>query len=434
MEVELHDGFNNFALHDDRVFTFVGLTQDWALDLADRHLLKGGFEVKRLSATYDYSNEIREDFDEATEQPIYDATLVAMKPDGTEVGVYLARRIRLARPLTLEWGARYDHLSWTGDDLWSPRVNLAYAHGARTTLRAGWGWFYQPEGIHQVPVQDGERRFQQAERAEHRMLGITHALTPTIHARAEVYQKKLSDLHPRYLNLEDATTDFTPEVSGDRIRLDPIGGEARGVEFFLRKDQGRAFNWLVSYSYAVVEDHVIDGNGTRLDVPRRFDQRHTIYLDANYQPNPKWRFSVAWQYHTGWPYTDITFRSVEGEDGVFHVEGQWGPYNGVRFPAFHRLDLRVRRYFEFSRSRLSVFAEVSNGYDRLNVRNYDYAVSLQPNGTLRVDRFADDWLPLLPSIGMLGFVSVKRDVVRTAYLVLHPTRSHRCNAPPDPRS
>ena len=398
MEVERDDGFNNFTLHDDRAFSFIGLTQDWTLDLADRHVLKGGFEVKRLSATYNYSNEIREDFD--AEQPTYDTTLVAMKPDGTEVGVYLAHRVRLARPLTLEWGARYDHLSWTGDDLWSPRVNLAYALGARTTLRAGWGRFYQPDGIHQVPVQDGERRFQRAERAEHRMLGITHALTPTIHARVELYQKKLSDLHLRYVNLEDATTDFAPEVSDDRVRLHPIGGDARGVEFFLRKDQGRTFNWLVSYSYAVVEDHILDADGTRLDVPRRFDQRHTLYLDANYQPNPKWRFSVAWQYHTGWPYTDLIFRRVAGEDGVFHVEGRWGPYNGARFPAFHRLDLRVRRYFEFSRSRLSVFAEVSNVYDRSNVRNYEYNVSLQPNGALRVNRLADDWLPLLPSIGI----------------------------------
>ncbi len=136
------------------------------------------------------------------------------------------------------------------------------------------------------------------------------------------------------------------------------------------------------------------------EIPGVYDQRHTIYLDGNYRPNPKWRLNLAWQYHSGWPYTDITFGRIDGEDGTVAVNGQYGAYNGARLPAYHRLDLRVRRYFEFSRSRLSVFAEVSNVYDRSNVRQYDYNVSAPPGGGLTIRRTAEDWLPLLPSLGV----------------------------------
>lgn len=69
-------------------------------------------------------------------------------------------------------------------------------------------------------------------------------------------------------------------------------------------------------------------------------------------------------------------------------------------PAYHRLDVRVRRYFDFSRSCLSVFAEVSNLYDRSNVRSYDYDVFVRSNDTLAIERTTSDWLLLLPSLGL----------------------------------
>lgn len=386
-----------YAVDDDRSFVFAGIKQDWTFELGERHLLKGGFGVKQLGASYAYANRVRTRAEVVDDQLIldFDSTQVNTKPEGREAQVYLGHRMRIARPLTVEWGARYDHSSWTGDDLISPRVNLAYALGRRTTLRAGWGRFYQTQSLHHLDVQDGVATFYAAEASEHRMMGLAHALTPNIHLRLDVYQKKLSDLHPRFVNFEETSTEFFPEAFGNRIRLDPERGEASGIEVFIRKDNGRTLNWLASYSFAHVEEK-IDGR----DVPRGFDQRHTVFVDLAYRPSPAWRFSLAWQYHSGWPYTEITFERIDGEDGTVAVRGQYGAYNGARLPAYHRLDLRVRRYFEFSRSRLSVFAEVSNVYDRSNVRQYDYDVSAPPSGGLTVRRTAEDWLPLLPSLGV----------------------------------
>ncbi len=398
-ENSARNGWALFTLNDERDFTFAGVKQDWTFDLATHHFLKGGVEVKGMQATYDYFNEDLINVSLTQEgQPIltYDSTRADLNPDGLEFGAYVSHRMRLAPPLTVEWGLRYDHMSWSDDDLLSPRLNVAYAVSKKTTLRAGWGHFYQAQGIHKLDVQDGDDRFYGAERAEHRMVGITHAVTPNVHVRVEAYQKKLTDVRPRYVSIENDNTDFFPEAQSynARARLAPSNAEAKGIEVFARKDGGK-MNWLASYSYAVVEDHI----GGR-DYPRSFDQRHTVFADVGYQPTEKWRISLAWQFHTGWPYTERHFRTVELADGSLGVESFFGDYNAARFPSFHRMDVRVSRYFDFSRSRLAVFAEVSNLYDRANPRVYFYDVSLDPQGSLHVDRGTDEWLPLLPSIGV----------------------------------
>lgn len=392
-------GFSDpeFQVADDREFTYVGLKQDWTYDLSSNHLLKVGYDVKQVGASYDYENVFatRAFIEDGELFVFYDSTQVNLDPDGTELGAYIGHRMRVTKPLTVEWGLRYDAITWTDDNLVSPRVNVAYAVGPRSVVRLGWGHFYQAQGIHEVAVQDGEQRFYGAERAEHRVVGIEHVFEGGTNVRLEAYQKNLSDLRPRYTNLIPDNTEFFPEVIQDRVRLLPSSGDANGVELLVRHQTGGKFDWTGSYSYAVAEDQV---NGVA--VPRTFDQTHTVYLDMGYRPSQQWRVHVSWQYHTGWPYTEETFSRVDLPDGGFFIDGNFGPVNAERFPAFHRMDVRISRYWDLSSSRLSAFLEVSNLYNRKNPRAYYYNLNVRSNGQFDVFRGQDDWLTILPSIGI----------------------------------
>jgi len=62
--------------------------------------------------------------------------------------------------------------------------------------------------------------------------------------------------------------------------------------------------------------------------------------------------------------------------------------------------VRANRYFNFSGSRLSLFLELRNLYNRKNVRAYEFSLRVFPSGAFIADRFEDHWLPLLPSIGI----------------------------------
>lgn len=392
----------DFRVDDKRDFNYIGLKQDWTYDLSQNHLLKAGIEFKALDASYEYTNLFSTDARLVEDELLvdYDSTRVMLDPSGTEFGVYASHRFRPVKPLTIEWGLRYDAVSWADDVNLSPRINVAVALSKQTALRIGWGHFYQSQGINEISVQDGEDRFYPAERAEHRVIGIEQAFGTSTNVRIEAYQKDLTNLRPRYINLLPDNTDFFPETYDDRARFNLASGEAKGIELLIRQTTSPKLDWTASYSYAVVEDQVEMSNGSVLSIPRAYDQRHTVYLDASYRPSSKWRMHFSWQYRTGWPYTDLLFEKVDQPDGSFTIASSFGEINGSQYPAYHRMDIRVSRYFDLKRSRLAAFLEVSNLYNRSNPRVYYYDLNIDAAQQLQVIRGQDEWLPRLPSIGI----------------------------------
>jgi len=377
-----------------RAFQIYSLKQDWHYNLSDRHFLKWGFDLKSLNADYDYFN--REFISAGITPAPYDTITANTNPAGRKLGFYLADRTRLLKSLTAEVGLRYDDNSYTADKNFSPRLNLAYTIGQNSVVRLGWGKFYQTQGIHELEVQDGENKFFPAELAEHRVIGLEHNFANGVNIRLEAYQKQLSQQRPYYSNLLDATHVLIfPEVEEDRVMLVPEAGEAKGIELFVKKDNGGKLNWWGSYAFAFADDQ-IDGK----TAPRNFDQRHTVYLDFNYRPNPKWRLNWAWQYHSGWPYTEAMFKRIELSNGGFFYELVYGPRHASRLPAYHRFDVRANRYFDVGKGRLAVFLEVINLYNHTNVRTYEYDLDVQPNGQFVSTRRAEKWLPRLPSLGI----------------------------------
>jgi outer membrane receptor protein involved in Fe transport len=335
-----------------RNFNFYGLKQDWSIELSDRSLLKWGFAVRHLTAGYDFffREPIIIGHENGNEIFAYELTNTKEDPDGNELSVYLGNRFRLFTPLTAELGVRYDYTSWTGDKNISPRINFAYNLNKQTVIRAGWGKYYQTQGIHKLNAVDGDQRFYPAELAEHRVVGIEHEFKNGLNLRVEAYQKKLSSIRSRYQNFRGFALNPFAEIHTDRIRVEPERGESRGFEIYIKKDSGDKFRWWASYSYAIAED-VIDG----VTVPRDFDQRHTVYLDLNYRPNKKWHLNVAWQYHSGWPFTETQVTNVkQWPDGYFDIEWVPGPLNAGRLPAYHRMDIRVNREFKTSRGRVCI--------------------------------------------------------------------------------
>jgi outer membrane receptor protein involved in Fe transport len=382
-----------------RNFSFYGLKQDWNFELLDRMVLKWGFVTKHLMADYDFYFRRPITIGHENGEEIFDFETTENKnePTGNEFGIYVSNRFRIANPVTLELGIRYDYTSWTKDKNLSPRIGMAYDISKETVLRIGWGKFYQTQGIHKLNVFDGDERFYPAELAEHRIVGIDHEFQGGINLRVEAYQKKLSNIRPRYHNFRGFTLNPIGEIHDDRIRVEPESGESRGFEIYIKKDRDEKLNWWASYTYAVAEDLI---NG--LKIPRDFDQRHTIYLDLNYHPTTKWRFNLAWQYHSGWPYTESILNVVnQWPDGYIDYEWLPGQLNAQYLPDYHRLDFRVTRVFYTSIGRISTFVEIRNLYNRKNIREYKYEyVGYQNNNHVASRIGTETLLPLLPSFGI----------------------------------
>ncbi|MBD0320799.1 MAG: TonB-dependent receptor [Gemmatimonadetes bacterium] len=378
---------------DRRELGRLGVRQDLSWD-ASRHVVaRAGWEWAALDARYTYRSH-RQTLAEGdgTGPPHLDSIHVDARPAGSVLAGYLAARVRPAEPLVLEAGMRYDAQRYSGDQGWSPRLNLRYRAGPATTLRAAWGVYRQAQPIHSLQVQDGVRTFSPAERAEHRVLGVEHTLRGAA-VRVEAYQRLLPSVRPRFVNL-DRSLDIFPEVEEDRFLLAPDGGESRGVEVFAQGGEGQALRWHAAYTLA----RIIDRYGPR-EIPRDTDQRHTLQLGAAYLPNPAWRLSAAWRAQSGLPITPREFRIVALPDGGARRFSEPGALYSERLGSYQRLDVRLTRSWTTRRGRGSAFLDVFNALDRANPRGYDYGFSSAPDGTPRVNRTVSTSLPLIPSIG-----------------------------------
>ncbi|MCA9758995.1 MAG: TonB-dependent receptor [Candidatus Eisenbacteria bacterium] len=398
---------NSGTLHDKRDLDLFGLKQDWTYPASAKALVKVGFDVKRLAATYDYAKDIRNEQITASDSlTIQEESFSASpSPDGRQVGAYATVRLQVLPRLTAEAGVRYDEATHSGDQLWSPRLGLSQRIGNRTTLRAGWGKYRQVQGIDDLDIQYGDAMFHPAEEAEHFVVGVEHEFESGLSARLEGYRKDMTNVRDSYYSFRDID-EFFPEARDDLIHLTMDGAKAEGIELLLRNKAGERFTWWLSYVYADAKENVvaIDYGGPMIQrtgwLPRVWDQRQTVNLDANYRLSDRWQFSFAWKYRTGWPSTDFTVARVERPDGTFAYYHDLGEFRGTRVPSYQRLDARVNRKFRTSHGTISTFLQVINLYNHMNVIRYDHDILQSNDQTFKAEIGEETWFGILPFLGV----------------------------------
>ena len=381
------------AVDDRRSFRALGVEQEWTLEPSARWLLRGGAEVRRLTASYDYASHA------VAHDPLFPGgvaeRLLDLEPDGDADGAFASLRLRLSPSWTVELGGRWDRQSYTADRQTSPRANAVWQPLAHTTLHFAWGRFAQSQGIDELQIEDGIDRYLPAQWSEHRVVGVEQDLGLGIHLAVTGYQKLLSDLRPRYENLF-TPLNLLPEAEPDRVRVAPESGRGDGVEIALRSLGAGPVSWSAAYTRSSASDR-IDGR----KVPRSWDQRHAVVVNAEVRLGHAWRLAAGAVYHSGWPTTAVSAAVATGTGGGGRFVYTVGERNAARNPDYQRLDVRAVRNLAVRRGELSLVFEVTNLLDRDNVCCVDeFIVRPQPDGSVRLERRDVGWLPRVPSFGV----------------------------------
>lgn len=274
-----------------------------------------------------------------------------------------------------------------------PRLALALDLAPRTTARVGWGRYAQPQGLHELQSTDGVSQIGRAEVAEQRVMGLHHRSREAITTRVELYERRLLRVAPRWVSV-DNSIDVFPEIEPGRVLLTPSSGRARGVEVMASRPEGQRITWSASYALARADDRV-DGRIVR----RPLDQRHTVALDAGWRPTASWQVSAAWLFHSGWPTTAFAFTFDTLRNGMVFTDRVFGARNVAELPAYHRLDLRASRTITRGATRVALFVDLFNAYDRRNARGYDVAIT-RDGPEARFGQRVDALIPRLPSFGV----------------------------------
>ena len=384
---------------DTRDTELVTLKQDWGHEIGDRHFLKWGFELRRWDATYDYMNaaSLVDPIDDPRFLPGERLTEFEDSFSSEQYGLYAADRVRFGS-LTTEVGLRWDRQTLTDEDNVSPRINLVYDLGSAGVLRAAWGHYYQSQRPYELAVEFGETEFQPSSRAEHLVLGYEN-LIGDYRVRADLFRREVTDAQIRYETLFDPFNIF-PEGRIDLVAIPADSASADGIELSVRAPLRPKLNWWLSYSLSSVEDEV-EGKS----IKRSIDQTHAVTASVSWRPARKWNLTWVWFYHTGWPSTPVSAEVVFPEEGEPFLTYDVGEFYSTRWNDFRRLDFRASRTSKVGRNgTLTFFIDIQNLLNRENQRGLeigDPSADVAPDGSLVVSFPVENWLPILPSFGVV---------------------------------
>lgn len=343
-------------VRDNDVVDFT-LNGDVTWTASNRHTVDAGVQLGRFTTrlenyfddTQGYSPRLRTAYGAAYVQDTY--------------------RPRWASDLAVTAGLRVNAYAQGGYVRPAPRLTLSYDVSDAVRLQAGYGRYYQylsaastelfsafdfwlttDDG---VPPSYGDQL----------LAGVKTEPLPGVSADVEVYYRTMRDLFDL-----------------DRLRQDYQGlpypeiflygrGTAYGAEVLLRRNAG-VVNGFVAYtlsrttrSFDVLSDDPF---------PPKYDRTHDLTTVLNVDFAAQWRATAVFTYATGQAYTEpVGYYKIV--DNPFVAPGRsqtpfLSEYNNARLPAYHRLDVGVRKKGRlFGIADYEAQLQLVNAYGRRNV-------------------------------------------------------------------
>ena len=318
------------------------------------------------------------------------ALLDDYRADAAATGAYAMLKWSPIPTLTLAPGVRADHWSLTDQSTVSPWFQAEWRPRDGMKVRGAAGRYQQfPDFDKVLGASAGTNLV--PERADQFDVGVEQRLSPTLRLGLTVYDREDREMLRQFGN-------ETRVVNGRvvrRIASSPyenrLDGFARGVELSLQRTiPGTGISGWFSYAYGRNRYHDAASGETFWGDN---DQRHTLNAYAMYRPSHRLSFVGKLRYGSNFPIPG--YYAKVGEPEIYLLTDV---RNTTRLPAYARLDLRANRTFDWSRRRLTVFAEVINLLNRENVRFNPPFISVS---TRSVSQPYDSMLPILPSVGIL---------------------------------
>jgi hypothetical protein len=310
-------------------------------------------------------------------------------------------------PLVIEPGLRLQYYQSLGNFSPEPRLGIKYSVADNVRLKAAAGLYSQNllstinerdivnlfVGFLSAPggsinkVGSTETVDNRLQKSQHAVAGVEIDVAKNFDLNIEGYYKNFSQLFSLNRNkLKQADGDFFVET-----------GKAYGMDLSIKWEGRHAYFWG-AYSLGFVRR--FDG---QQEYPPVFDRRHNLNSVFTYQFGTKkqWEAGIRWNFGSGFPFTQTQgfYHNLDFTQGlntnVYSGNGTIGieydsVRNGGRLPYYHRMDVNIKRTFQFSKyTKLELTAAATNVYDRPNIFYFD-----------RVRYTRVNQLPVLPTISM----------------------------------
>ncbi|MGB6066282.1 MAG: TonB-dependent receptor, partial [Desulfomonilaceae bacterium] len=303
-----------------------------------------------------------------------------MKQDihADKVGGFANLMSDLSPFLSSSLGFRADYFSYNKNLDLSPRASVTARLDEKTSVTASAGVYYQTLPLILL-AQNGSNKKLKDLSAIHYIIGFERLLTESTKLSVDIYQKDYRNFpvdpqQPSLFLIDELYYRY-----GFFFNHGDLNGNgkarSRGIELIVQKKMAKDFYGMVSASYS--SSQYMGSGGAWID--RVYDNRIIFCVDGGYKPNNEWEFNIRWIYAGGVPYTPFDVAASRNLDrGV--LDGN--RVNADRYPAYHSLNVRFDKRFNFSGSDLVFYLSAWNVYNRKNVAQYFWNEVKNEQGTI----------------------------------------------------
>jgi hypothetical protein len=346
------------------------------------NVLKFGFEYKKLRFEY---------------KDIYDErTLFRLLQTPTEMAAYLQDDWQIHPRWIVKPGLRLSYFTQNGNTVYlEPRFSVKYKLRDNEYLTYATGLFrqfiftvqdeYNPTMINSWFAID---QTVPPGRSWHHIVGYERELWSTTLLQIEFFYKTLDNMLTYREQRSAVDEELADEIKATDLFV-PTDGYSYGAEIFIHKKYGQLAGWLgytLSWSRKSLDDYSYYAS---------FDRRHKLDILFSYDIGRNWRFSLQFNYGTGFPYTRVEGSYEERDGGLVNRRLIYGERNRFRYPGYQRLDIGFSKFFKWLGLKWQFDAQVINLYNRDNVYLYEWEFDSNP-----AKRTVITMLPIIPTIGI----------------------------------
>ncbi len=345
---------------------------------------------------------------------------VEQQENTTELGGYVDYTLKRG-PWIVQPSLRMQYYSSLARARMEPRFGIKYKASERLRLKAAGGMYSQnvisansdrdivnlfygflagPQNLQddiQLPNGDEREIVHSLQTANHAVAGFEFDVTERLNINTEGYVKHFTQLTNFNRNkLFPDNTTYADEPDAFKKDFIVETGRAVGADIVVKYEERETYLWFV-YGLGDVDRW----DGFRWYDPV-FDRRHNVNLVASQGfGNGAWLVSARWNLGSGLPFTQSqgyyqapgTGGGIDG-DYLTSNPGEVSIYlaglNEGRLPAYHRLDLNVKRTWKKEGGgELELSGGITNVYSRDNVFYINRITGQRKNQ-----------LPFLPSVGL----------------------------------
>jgi hypothetical protein len=251
----------------------------------------------------------------------------------------------------------------------SPSLSLNYAITAQLNVSANVSRYHQLPSYTILGYRDGSGILKNKEnnlkyiRADHYVLGTSYTSKFKSKFSVEGFFKKYSS-YPFSVNdsisLANLGSDFG--IVGNEEVTSSSNGRSYGAEFLYQQKLIKGFYCLAAYTFVTSEFQSING----VFVPSTWDSKHIVSLTGGKRFKKGWEVGFRWLFSGGAPFTpaDVETSSLKA---VWDIRNSavldYSQLNSERGSAYHQLNIRIDKRFNFQKASLNIYLDIQNVYN-----------------------------------------------------------------------